>query len=259
MIRTKTISLVIPCRNEEHALEKLLKRVPKYVDEVIVVDNGSTDNTSRVAKKLGAKVIHELRTDSSGIGYGYAHQNAIHSAKGDYIVALDGDNTYPVNKILPALNFLEKNELLFLSCSRFPLKRNKAISWLRIMGVLILNAETSFLYGVKIQDILSGMWISNAKYLKDLPLKSGGWNFSPEIKITALYKNRSTFGEFHIPHSYRYDGKSKQKIWKTGFDHLTYILGRRLFFDNFIAASLVGFAKNAKLQQLDFQKSLVRN
>ena len=51
--------MIIPCLNEEQGIEKVLRRMPEFVDEVIVVDNNSTDRTADVAESLGARVIRE--------------------------------------------------------------------------------------------------------------------------------------------------------------------------------------------------------
>src|SRR5471030_3034324 len=95
MLKGKTITLAIPCKNEEVALEALLKGVPNFVDEVMVIDNNSTDATRKIARKYGAKVLTEKR-QVRGIGYGFSHQKAIKEASSDYLITMDGDNTYPL-------------------------------------------------------------------------------------------------------------------------------------------------------------------
>ena len=57
MIRNRTVSVVIPCFNEEHGIRDVLLRVPKSVDEVVVADNNSTDRSAEVAREFGAKVV----------------------------------------------------------------------------------------------------------------------------------------------------------------------------------------------------------
>lgn len=232
MFKHKKISVIIPCKNEEAALYSMLQNVPSVVDEVIVVDNGSTDNTVFVARTLGARVIKEKR-NLEGVGYGYAHMSGIKHAKGDILIALDGDNTYPIEKIPEILTYMFKVNADFISCARFPLSNAKAISSLRQLGVRILNLETSILFNYHIKDILSGMWIMKRECAKRLNPKSGDWNFSPEIKLLALTNPEVHFSEYHISHAVRFNGVSKQNIWKTGFNHMEYILGLRLSYVRF--------------------------
>lgn len=227
MLKNKTISIIIPCRNEEAAIHSMLSKIPDYVDEVIVVDNRSTDNTATVAREHGALVLTEKRTHN-GIGYGFAHRAGMKKAKGDIIVALDGDDTYPINEIKKVILYMEKSKADFVSCSRFPLSDKHAISPIRQLGVNILNLEVMLLYGYPIKDILSGMWAMNRSALKKLKLESGGWNLSPEIKLAAIAEKDLHFSEYHIHHNVRLNGVSKQEIWKTGFDHLFYILKKRI-------------------------------
>lgn len=236
MIKSQRISLIIPCRNEEQALKKMLRSLPSSIDEVIVVDNGSTDNTQAVAKTFGAKLIIEKR-QHRGIGYGYAHRAGFAAASGDIIVTMDGDNTYPIRDITKSVQHLIKNNLDFVSCNRFPLAEGREISWVRQLGVKVLNLETAILYNYRIQDILSGMWIFRKNNLSQIVISEGGWNLSPEIKLKAIMAKDIKFGEFHINHYFRFDGSSKQKIWQTGFDHLIYIAKLRslTFLHNIIS------------------------
>lgn len=242
MIKGKTVSLIIPARNEASSIAKMLKAVPKFIDEVIVVDNCSSDETAKVAKSLGAKVINEKRKDSRGIGYGYAHISGIRASKGDLIVAMDADGTYPLNEINRIIGFMAERGLDFVSGRRFPLKKKAAISLIRQFGVWILNTETRVFYGYPIKDILSGMWVMNRKAAQRLNLIEGGWDLSPEIKINAIVDSGIAFGEYHINHHYRLENKSKQKIWETGFNHFKYIFVRWLTIDSSLAKAAVGLA-----------------
>jgi len=230
MLYNKKISVIIPCKNEEVALYSILSKLPKYVDEVIVVDNNSTDNTAKVAKSYGAKVVHEKRTDG-GVGYGFAHLSGIKAAKGDILIALDGDDTYPISEIKNIVSYMQKSNADFVTCARFPLAFPKAISRTRQLGVQLLNLQVSLLYGKRIRDILSGMWAIDKNCIKKLDLQEGGWNFSPEIKLAAMTHPDIHFSEYHIPHTLRLFGSSKQNIWATGIDHLLYIIKRRFTRD----------------------------
>lgn len=229
MILDRKISLIIPCRNEAKGLARLLRRVPTYVDEVVVVNNLSTDRTAKVAEKLGAIVVDEDKVDSRGVGYGYSLQTGIQTATGDYLVTMDGDGTYPVEQIKEVVTYAISGKMDFVSCNRFPLENHQAISWLRKLGIGILNAEVALLYRYPIQDILSGMWVIRRNKLRNLDISEGGWNLSPEIKLAAIKSPKFRFSEYHINHARREEEGSKQRIWQTGFDHLWFIFKRRWY------------------------------
>lgn len=225
------ISVIIPCQNEGEVIASVIEKIPSCVDEIIVVDNNSTDKTASIAKETGAVVLKEKRT-SGGIGYGFAHQTGLEYARGDYLVALDGDKTYPIAEIPQIIKFMEKNNFDFVSCNRLPLKNQKAISKIRKLGIYILNLEVLFLYGYRIRDILTGMWVIKKETVKKLNLKEGGWDLSPEVKLAAISHPGVKFGQYHIPHFSRNGNLSKQNIWKTGLGHFIYILKRRFTTDN---------------------------
>lgn len=231
MIKNKKITLIIPCKNEENVIERTLKAVPGYIDEILVVDNGSTDNTAEVARNAGAKVLIENRK-LGGIGYGYAHMTGLKHATGDYIFAMDGDDTYPSYEIKNIVEQMEEKSLDFVSCHRLPLKNNKAISKTRRLGIYALNLEVLFLYGKWVNDVLTGMWGVRKEVVPLLELRMGDWNLSPEIKISAMNHEEVNFAEYHIDHFVREHEPSKQMIWKTGVNHLLYILKRRFTQDN---------------------------
>src|SRR5580704_3169486 len=114
MYKGQRITVIIPCLNEEQGIERVLKRMPEFVDEIVVVDNGSTDRTSDVAASFGAKVIREdVR------GYGRAYKAGFASASGDIIITLDGDHSYPPDAISYLLEACLHLQADFLNTSRF--------------------------------------------------------------------------------------------------------------------------------------------
>lgn len=222
MIHNQLITLILPCRNEEHALPVLADLLPKEIDEVIVVDNGSSDSTVSVAQKLGFRVFEEDR-HVKGIGYGYALQKGILNATGDIIVCMDGDGSYPVTEIPKLVRMLRSEKLDFISCNRLPFTNPKDMSYIRKTGVIILNATILALYGRIVTDSLTGMWVFKKEKINQLRFREGGWDFSLEIKLRALTAPFIAYKEVHIPYKDRVLGASKQKIFQTGYNHFKYL------------------------------------
>lgn len=221
MYKSQKITVIIPCLNEEQGIEKVLRRMPEFVDQVIVVDNGSTDRTSDVAHSLGAEVIREPVR-----GYGRAYKRGFASATGDVIVTLDGDHSYPPDAISYLIEAFLHLEVDFLSASRFPVRDAKAMSVKHRFGNLILSLATSVLYFRWIRDSQSGMWVFRRSVLRDMKLESDGMAFSEEIKIEAIRNRHIRFAEISIMYSSRL-GEIKLNPWRDGFYNLWFLARKR--------------------------------
>jgi glycosyltransferase involved in cell wall biosynthesis len=221
MYKSSRITVIIPCLNEEQGIESVLRRMPDFVDEVIVVDNGSTDRTSEVARSFGAKVIREdVR------GYGRSYKTGFSWATGDIIVTLDGDHSYPPDAISYLLEAFLHLDVDFLNASRFPVRDDRAMSFKHKMGNVILSVAMSVLYGRWVRDSQSGMWVFRRSILKEFRLTSDSMAFSEEIKIEALKSNRVRFAELHIMYTSRM-GEIKLNPWRDGFYNLWFLLKKR--------------------------------
>jgi hypothetical protein len=216
-----SITVVIPCLNEEQGIEQVLKRMPAFVDQVVVVDNGSTDRTAEVARSFGAVVIREdVR------GYGRSYKRGFSSATGDIIVTLDGDHSYPPDAISYLIEAFLHLDVDFLNASRFPVRDPKAMSLKHKFGNLILSMAMSILYFRWVRDSQSGMWVFRRSILEDMNLESDSMAFSEEIKIEALKNPRVRFQEISILYSSRL-GEIKLNPWRDGFYNLYFLVKKR--------------------------------
>lgn len=221
MYRNLKITVVIPCLNEEQGIERVLRRMPEFVDEVIVVDNASTDRTADVARSLGAIVIHEdVR------GYGRSYKKGFSMASGDIIVTLDGDHSYPPDAISYLLEAFFHLEADFLNASRFPVRDRHAMSFKHKLGNLVLSLVMSLLFFRWVRDSQSGMWVFRRDILKEMQLLSDGMAFSEEIKIEALLHPTARFEEISILYSSRL-GEIKLNPWRDGIQNLLFLLKKR--------------------------------
>jgi dolichol-phosphate hexosyltransferase len=215
------ITVVIPCLNEEQGIELVLRRMPSFVDEVIVVDNGSTDRTADVAQSFGARVIREdVR------GYGRSYKRGFSMATGDVIVTLDGDHSYPPDAISYLLEAFLHLEADFLNASRFPVRDRRAMSFKHKFGNLVLSLAMSVLFFRWVRDSQSGMWVLRRSILRDMVLESDGMAFSEEIKIEALLQPQIRFVEISIQYSSRL-GEIKLNPWRDGFNNLWFLARKR--------------------------------
>jgi hypothetical protein len=221
MYKGQKITVIIPCLNEEQGIEKILRSMPEFVDETIVVDNNSTDRTAEIAESLGARVIcEEVR------GYGRSYKRGFAHATGDLIITLDGDHSYPVDAISYLIEAFLHLDVDFLNASRFPVRNASAMSFKHKLGNLVLSLAMSVLYLRWVRDSQSGMWVLRRKILEGMRLESDGMAFSEEIKIEALKNSRIRFGEISILYSSRL-GEIKLNPWRDGLHNLTFLVKKR--------------------------------
>ncbi len=222
MYKGHKITAVIPCLNEERGIEKVLRSLPGFVDEVIVVDNGSTDGTAGVAREFGALVIREAEP-----GYGRAYRHGFRQATGDLIVTLDGDHSYPGDALSYLLEAFLHLQVDFLNTSRFPVRNPRAMSRKHKIGNLALSLAMSILYLRWVRDSQSGMWVFRRSILEEMRLEADGMAFSEEIKIEALRTPGLRFGEISIQYSTRL-GEIKLNPWRDGWSNLWFLVRKRL-------------------------------
>ncbi len=221
MYKGLSVSVVIPCFNEEHGIAAVLKSMPEYVDQVVVVDNNSTDDTGRIAKQLGAEVVFETRK-----GYGNAYKAGFPLATCDIVATADGDGTYPTHSIGPIIDFMLKRNLDFVSASRFPLRNPKAMRFRNVLGNKILTYTTRVLWLRWIADSQSGMWVMRRGIFNQINPQNSGMPFSEEIKLEVIDTAGLRFGEYHIDYHERI-GETKLFAWKDGVENLVYLFERR--------------------------------
>ena len=221
MYKGHRITVIIPCLNEEEGIQLVLRDIPDFVDETIVVDNNSTDRTPEVAAQMGAIVIEEQQP-----GYGRAYKRGFSVATGDLMITLDGDHSYPVNGISYLLEAFLHLEVDFLNASRFPVRDPRAMSFKHKCGNLMLSLAMSVLFLRWVEDSQSGMWVFRRRILEDMQLEADGMAFSEEIKIEALLNPKVRFGEISILYTSR-TGEIKLNPWRDGWHNLIFLFQKR--------------------------------
>jgi len=215
------ISIILPCQNEEKALQdciKTIKKTCKNLSYEIIVSDSSTDSSPLIAKKEKVVLIK-----NRGDGYGRAYLEALPYAKGKYIMMLDPDGTYNPKQILNFLYAL-RSGYDFVIGNRFNSKMQKNSMPLlnKYIGNPILSGTLRLFFGKGVKDSHCGMRAISSEALKKLNLKTTGMEFASEMVIKAL-KNKLIIKEIPIDYRRR-KGKSKLSAFKDGWRHLRFML-----------------------------------
>ncbi len=188
----KTIA-VIPAYNEQVLIIDVVNRTKVYCDEIVVVDDGSTDNTQYVVKRLGVKYIIEDRN----YGAGHATKNGIKMAlsnNADVVITLDGDGQHDPDEIPKLLKPIMSNEADIVIGSRFiePLGFNKLkemkmikVPRYRMFGIKVITWFYNFGHRKKIEDGQCCFRAFNKKALDLISIKDDGFGFATEVLIKA--------------------------------------------------------------------------
>jgi len=179
------VTIVVPARNEAAAIGATLRRMPLATlravgldAEVLVLDGNSTDATAAIARDCGATVI----PDRSHDGKGRALRDARPLFRGDYVVMLDADGTYPPDAIPSLLVPLLVGEADIAMGRRKPVKGAMTLS--HKAGNLALSTAARLLYGQRCPDLCTGLWAFRSDALRSLPLQSK--RFGLEAELFAL-------------------------------------------------------------------------
>ncbi len=194
------VKVIIPAYNEENAIAKVIQDIPPIVDQIIVVNNNSTDNTYNVAKTAGATVINELKR-----GYGYACLRGMsyissQETKPDIIVFLDGDySDYPQQLSQLIAPIIEKDIDLVIGARVKALREKGAMTYPQKFGNWLATFLMKLFFGSRFTDLGPFRAI---KYHKLLALhmedKTYGWTVEMQLKAV-----KQKYSYVEVPMNYR--------------------------------------------------------
>ena len=205
-IKMKKITVLIPCYNEEKGIGKVIDDIPigklkylGYQTEVIVINNNSNDSTTNIAKEKGAKVISEKK-QGKGNALRTGFRNV--SADTDYVVMLDGDNTYKSKEIPRLIEPLENDFCDTVVGSRLEGKLNgTSLSFSHRLANWFFTFFVRRFYSVNTTDTCTGYFAWKKKVIDELILytKSDGFAIEAEM-ITKMAKLK--YKIFSVPITY---------------------------------------------------------
>ena len=182
---------VIPAHNEEKHIGDVVRQAKKYVNNVVVVDDGSKDRTVEEAKKSGAIVLNHLVNLGKGAalktGCDYAIKN-----KADIIVAIDADAQHNPKEIPKFIGAVKMHDVVIGYR-----KLNKSMPFILRFGNWFINKTIRFLYGVKIRDSQCGYRAFTSEAYKKLRWKASDYSMESEM-IAKIGKHRLSYAEVPI-------------------------------------------------------------
>lgn len=200
----------IPTYNEEASIGEVVLGAAKHVDEVLVVDDGSSDATSKIAESLGALTIRHKKN----LGYGAAIRSCFETARkigADVMIILDGDGQHDPNEIPMLLKSITRGNVDIVIGSRFLSPRMNGMPRYRRFGIMLINTVTNFITKSTLSDAQSGFRAYSKKAINKMIIIEDGMGASTEILIQAARIGLS-IGEVQTTCKYVKDGSTENPI-----------------------------------------------
>ncbi len=233
MQQQKELSIIIPCLNEEKTLPIVIKKAFSSIKrlkidaEVIISDNGSTDNSVSIAKELGARVLNCPRK-----GYGNALICGFSQANGKYMIMGDADDSYNFEEIDDFVKYLRQGyDIVMGTRLRGKIEKDAMPFLHHYLGTPVLTFILNLFFGTKISDCNCGMRGITKNAFEKLNLTSAGMEFASEMIIKAGILKLSIK---EIPITLYKDKRNRPphlNAWSDGWRHLKFML---LYAPNFV-------------------------
>jgi glycosyltransferase involved in cell wall biosynthesis len=238
------LTILMPCLNEAETIEACVKNALKFIaradicGEVLIADNGSTDGSQAIARKLGARVI-----DAPIRGYGAALLCGIAAARGRYIIMGDADDSYDFSNLTDFIVALRDGaELVIGNRFRGGIASGAMPFLHRRLGNPVLSFVGRLFFRVPVGDFHCGLRGFRADAIRSLHLQTLGMEFASEMVVRGALAGLRIV---EVPTTLRPDGRSRAphlKTWRDGWRHLKFLLmysPRWLFiFPGIVFASL---------------------
>jgi len=226
------LSVIVPVYNEEKTVREILTRlvIVPAVNEVIVVNDGSTDGTEKEIKKFLNSKNKNLKKISyfkkANGGKGTAIKYGLKKVTGDYTLIQDADLEYDPSDIPALLEHVESGRVDVVYGSRFIGPHSNLLFWDRL-GNSLLNFLVNILYDTTLTDMETCYKLLPTKVFRELDIQSNKFDMEPEITCKLLKRGVRIF-EVPITYVGRDFAEGKKISWRDGIDALRMIIGLRM-------------------------------
>jgi len=216
------IIAIIPAYNEEETIGRVIEDMPEIVNEIIVIDDGSTDNTAKIAKEKGVNIVSFRGNRGLAIAYRVGLKEAL-KRKADIIVSLDADYQHDPKEIPKLIEPIVKGKADFVIGSRFINKTYK-MPLLKYYGNIAFTKLINFLLGLKLTDTQSGFRAFTKEVAEILKIKQG-FTYTQQTIVQVAYHR---FKMIEVPIN-AMQRKGKSRLIKTPL-HFAYNAIQLLIF-----------------------------
>jgi glycosyltransferase involved in cell wall biosynthesis len=179
------VTVAIPCYNEAPTVAKVVADFRAELPEadIVVVDNASTDDSAGQARAAGARVVREKRR-----GKGFVMQTILETVESDFLVIVDGDDTYFAEDVHTLLAPVQSDRADMVVGDRLRDASSAALNDLHRFGNRAILAIINLAFRTSYRDVLSGFRVMNRNFLRTVPLITGGFETETELTLQALEK-----------------------------------------------------------------------
>ena len=246
--RFQDLTAVIPTLNEAEAIGKVLDEVisvgvPK--EKILVVDGGSTDGTIEIARSKGVKVIIQ-----EGKGKADAIKTASKYIKTPYTLFMDGDYTYSAQHIPELYEKIKQGFSLVIGRRQF---NPRSQPWIYSIGNKLLTLFFNLLFGTKLHDVLSGMYVIKTEILRELMFETQGFGIESEItahvasttgdmtEVPIEYRQRLGKKKLGIKHGFQIFREMIRLAWRYNPTFFIFTLGALLLIPGLVLGAYVAY------------------
>ena len=222
LTQARSVVLVIPAYNEERFIGSVVLKARQYVDEVIVIDDGSTDCTGQIARAAGAIVVQHPQNYGKGVALntGFAK---VREFSPDVVITIDGDWQHLPEEISLVAQPVLEGEADLVVGSRY-LEQTSTVPLKRIVGHWGFNVLTNVSSGTPLTDSQSGFRAFSPAALSQMTFSSSGFSVECEMQFLARDLRLRVL---EVPITIRYHDKPKRSVLKHGLIVLDGLIDRK--------------------------------
>ena len=220
------LTILMPCLNEAETIEACIRKASMFLDrsaivgEILIADNGSTDQSQTIARGLGARVV-----DIPAKGYGAALTGGIAAAQGRYVIMGDADDSYDFSQLDAVVARLRGGaDLVMGNRFRGGIAPNAMPPLHRYLGNPVLSFLGRLFFHIPVGDFHCGLRGFLAEAIRALDLRTTGMEFASEMVVRSAIAGLRIE---EVPTTLQPDGRSRKphlKTWRDGWRHLKFLL-----------------------------------